>query len=197
MIRRVSDSTTDAGVFYEVVPAQEDGRAGRSAVPFNMIKVTFAEDVESLPELEKLSREELIDLLMKTQGARREYPASNPLGQDPIIVYYKKTSDKIDIEKNIEGRGARAAIQMSKLDHVPTNALWFGVDVPVDEARRVAEALLREGVELKYFGPFLREGAKANRIEIGTDTGLGGDAVMTVETLRQRASELALERERG
>ena len=86
---------------------------------------------------------------------------------------------------------------MSKLDHVPTNALWFGVDVPVDEARRVAEALLREGVELKYLGPFLREGAKANRIEIGTDTGLGGDAVMTVETLRQRASELALERERG
>ena len=56
----------------------------------------------------------------------------------------------------------------SRLSSEESNALWFGEDVSLVEAAEIARELVRNGVELQYFGWFEDPSKKANRIEIGT-----------------------------
>ena len=189
VIRRIENETTDAGVFYDVAPSDH----ATASPPSLFIASALAADKATL---ESLSREQLIKLL-QDQEATSQSQSIKSLSQNPIIVYYRKPSDRIDIEQTLRTQGHDLQVERSALGRYPTNALWFGVDVPIKEAQEVAEALVREGVELKYFGPFLREGAKANRIEIGTDTSIVDDAPISLEMIRAKAAAAAAARTRG
>lgn len=48
-----------------------------------------------------------------------------------------------------------------------TNALWFGTQVPLDDAKAAALALIRAGVDLKYIGRFANSQGKEQIIQIG------------------------------
>ncbi len=187
VIRRVEDDTTDAGAFYDVAPA-EDLQVNAATL---FIRSALADEKKSL---DGLSREDLIKLLQQQEDTKFR---GVQLTQEPIIVYYKKPSDKVDIEAALRKQGRAPQVETSALDRYPTNALWFGVDVPIEEAQNVAEILVRKGVALKYFGPFLREGAKANRIEIGTDPRIVNNDVMSLEMIREKAAEVASARRRS
>ena len=62
-----------------------------------------------------------------------------------------------------------------------TNAIWYGVDVRLDDVKLVALLLTSAGVQVRTIRPFAdATGPKRHAIEIGADRARGNDPVFTV-----------------
>ena len=72
---------------------------------------------------------------------------------------------------------------------LPTNAVWVGDSVSLDDAKFVALTLVRAGVDLKSIRRFVEGGgSKANLIEIGTDHNLLNRPSLSVSDIQNLSS---------
>jgi hypothetical protein len=96
--------------------------------------------------------------------------------QDIAVRYYPRDLERA-VNVNIVLPALRAAgftlierPAAPAMRNLPTNALWFGADVPIDDVKFVALQLTSAGVQLRAIRPFADPGGpKRKAIEIGAD----------------------------
>jgi hypothetical protein len=112
----------------------------------------------------------------QTSGATRAYA--------PIIEYFAKDAEADSVTKALRDSGMDV-LKLPGQRPGPTNSIWAGNSVTMDEVRPVALALLRAGVQLRSIRHFSDgSGTKAHLIEIGSDRQMETAPVLTVEHLQ-------------
>ena len=102
------------------------------------------------------------------------------------VYYYNKTIDEKKIVVGLEALGYqfRTASPNRYMAKKQTNALWFGSDVPLEDVKVVALALMRAGIQLKAIRPYRSSDSnptyKSNRIEIGASVDVENRPALTV-----------------
>ncbi|MEM7529121.1 MAG: hypothetical protein AAF416_15850 [Pseudomonadota bacterium] len=71
----------------------------------------------------------------------------------------------------------------SRSQDLPTNALWYGREVPRPVALKVAKALVEAGVELRYVGPYVFGDTRLNTIEVGYSRRESTKPVLSVQEI--------------
>ncbi|SDC68564.1 hypothetical protein [Williamwhitmania taraxaci] len=111
-----------------------------------------------------------------------------------IVTYYTKTIDEQRVVQELKNLGFKfqerpPSTRMSKKE---TNALWYGSQVPLDDAKMVALTLLRAGIHIKSIRPFrsnsLNPAFKKNIIEVGASTDLEQLPDLSVERVDKAES---------
>jgi hypothetical protein len=100
------------------------------------------------------------------------------------IEYYPKDidHDPIIVSSRLRGLGFVVVEKPAKVQEVPTNAIWFGIEVPIEDVKLVALTLIRAGVALKTIKPFIRseqEADWAKLIQIGADADYADSPALT------------------
>lgn len=91
------------------------------------------------------------------------------------IRYYQKSIDQQKVILALEEIGFKPLVlpATTSMSNTPTNSIWFGKNVPIEEVKLVAYYLIRGGIEIKSIRPFRDfDGPKMNSIEIGGDKGI-------------------------
>ena len=102
-----------------------------------------------------------------------------------IIKFYPKDIDSDKVKSSLAQIGLKVKKGIANLKEEPTNALWFGVDVPINEVKFVALTLLRAGINIKTIKPFKRIDSKRNIIEIGSDMNFTNSTTLDPNTVEQ------------
>jgi len=102
-----------------------------------------------------------------------------------IIKFYPKDIDSDKVKSSLAQIGIKVKKGIANLKEEPTNAIWFGVDVPIYEVKFVALTLLRAGINIKTIKPFRNRGSKRNIIEIGSDMNFTKKNTLDPNTVEQ------------
>jgi cell division protein FtsB len=74
-----------------------------------------------------------------------------------------------------------------KVDWLPTNSVWFGTNVKIEDVKLVAYTLISAGVQIKNIRPFISSrGRKASLIQIGAVDYVKTWPVLRVEEIREK-----------
>ncbi len=96
--------------------------------------------------------------------------SSSDSRRDITIQYFPKNVDKNIVENSLEELGFRLISGPAKVKNIPTNSLWFGANVKLEDIKLVAYTLMRAGVEIKVIRPFRNpKGRRSNLIQVGAD----------------------------
>ena len=103
----------------------------------------------------------------KLLARRQAFPATT---RSPIHVqYFPKDVDGDKVTSALRAAGYEVEIKRPVRDE-PTNSVWAGDDVSVEDAHLVAFALTRAGVQLQSVSRFANgSGPKARLIQVGAD----------------------------
>lgn len=107
--------------------------------------------------------------------------------KDIEVYYYNKTIDEKKIVVGLEALGYRfkTAPASRYMDKKQTNAIWFGSDVPLNDVKVVALALMRAGIQIKAIRPYKKSIAdpeyKSIRIEVGASIDIESQPTLTVD----------------
>ena len=114
----------------------------------------------------------------------RALSAAAPMVKSTLRVeYFIKQADGAVIAPILRRFGFRIDIKQP-INTIPTNHIWVGNNVTLDETKQLAFALIRAGVELRAVGRFQDgSGAKANLIQIGSDPAIQSQPVLTVDQI--------------
>jgi hypothetical protein len=80
--------------------------------------------------------------------------SSNKSRQSITIEYFPKNVDKNKVELALKELGFKLKRSRAEFPNYPTNAIWFGVNVEIEDVKIVAYTLIRAGVSLQFIGPF-------------------------------------------
>jgi hypothetical protein len=96
------------------------------------------------------------------------------------VEYFIKDVDRDIISSVLRKLGFQVQI-MPPVNEYPTNHIWVGNNVTLQETKRLAFTLIRAGVELRAIGRFHDGGgARANLIQVGADPAIRTQPVLTV-----------------
>jgi hypothetical protein len=113
--------------------------------------------------------------------------AAAPAPRSPVrIEVFSKDVDSAKVDQALRDLGYPVTRPSAIVKDLPTNALWFGSAVPVEDVQVVALALMRAGVTLRAIRPIQDElVAKKDEplIQVGADTGVVDRPPWTVERL--------------
>ncbi|OBP13773.1 hypothetical protein A5320_17830 [Rheinheimera sp. SA_1] len=105
------------------------------------------------------------------------------------VYYYNKTIDEKKIVVGLESLGYKfiAATPGKYMNKKQTNAIWFGSDVPLDDIKVVALALIRAGIQIKAVRPYRnskeKPDYKSNRIEVGASIDIERSNPLTIDEI--------------
>jgi hypothetical protein len=103
-----------------------------------------------------------------------------PVRPEIRVEYFIKDVDRTIISQELRKLGFHAELK-NPVNPFPTNAIWVGNNVTLDETRQLAYALIRAGVELRAIRRFQNGGgAQANLIQVGADPAIRSYPVLTV-----------------
>ena len=107
------------------------------------------------------------------------------------IEYFPKDIDHDPevVRKNLESLGFQVDLKSPNVQGMPTNAIWFGHDVPISVVKLVALTLVRAGVALQTIKPFVHsdnESEWARLIQIGSDGDYSESAVLTASFINSQ-----------
>ena len=126
---------------------------------------------------QSLRAEEERTLLASTASIRKREPIT--------IEYLPKDVDREIVEGALKELGFRLTTGVTQILHVPTNAIWFGASVPIEDVKLVAYTLIRAGVKIKVIRPFRNpRGARASIVQVGADELYVDAPALTVEEIR-------------
>jgi len=83
-----------------------------------------------------------------------------------IIEYFLKDVDQKKVLSAIQDLGFKVK-SIPPFGTTPTNAIWFGSHVDVEEVKLVAYALIHAGVNIREIKPFLKSEGREGVIQIG------------------------------
>ncbi len=132
--------------------------------------------------------------LLRVYGASRtrlwEQVVAVPVTLRPIIVpdltvlYYPKSADGSLVDKALQNLGYPYA-QRESINGLPTNIIWFGDAVQLPDVKKIATALIQNGVQIRAIRRFSDGGgAKAKIVEVGASPQHIAGRVLTVADLR-------------
>ncbi|MGB7947259.1 MAG: hypothetical protein WCH75_06225, partial [Candidatus Binatia bacterium] len=73
------------------------------------------------------------------------------------------------------------------VQQIPTNAIWFGSPVDIEDVKLVALTLIRAGVQIRAIRPiqdYLVNKKDLPLIQVGADSSVVNDPPLTVEQIR-------------
>lgn len=109
-------------------------------------------------------------------------------GQPLTIQYFPKDVDGNVVKAALTELNARVEIKVA-LRPEPTNAIWVGDEVTVDEAKAIALTLVRAGAGIKAVRRFrVAGGAKSRLVQIGADSRILRQPDLTVNDIASMAS---------
>lgn len=131
--------------------------------------------------------------LLQSARANREYQNVINKLDDATLVrrksirleYFPKDIDGKIVSNNIEKLGFSTIIRPAKIPDLPSNAIWFGNEVEIEDVKQLAYVLIQAGVEIKSVRLFRNpEGVKSKLIQIGADRTQIKDSPLTVEQIK-------------
>jgi hypothetical protein len=139
-------------------------------------------DINALPSVQQSSKAE--DELKKVGQSQSERQGL------VTIEYFPRDVDREKVEAALRNLGFIPRTGKPRSPEVPTNSLWFGSQVTLDDVRRVAYILIQAGVQLKAIRRFRAStpSQDALLIQVGGDPGVAGRPPITVEQIRNAAS---------
>jgi len=105
------------------------------------------------------------------------------------VQYFPKDVDREIVEGALREVGFRLISGRTQVADVPTNSIWFGVSVGIEDVKLVAYTLIRAGVKIKAIRPFRNPtGARASLIQVGADALLIDAPALTVAEIRSTSN---------
>jgi hypothetical protein len=113
------------------------------------------------------------------------------------VQYFDKGFDENVVEGILTTLGFRPQRYTPELEDIPINAIWVSEDVPIEDAKAIANTLVRAGVELKSVRSFPASSSsqRRNTIQIGSDAELARDQACQPLTYEQIQSIQAIDRD--
>lgn len=103
------------------------------------------------------------------------------------VQYFPKDVDGPVVEGALADLGFRVVRGRSLVEHAPTNAIWFGSKIRIEDVKLVALTLIRAGVEIKIIRPFRDQGRKRELIQVGADSVYLSAPVISVTDIAEAA----------
>lgn len=128
---------------------------------------------------------------IKADKARAALAAGTPVAARTgiTVVYFPKDVDATVVEGALRALGFTLRRGPTQVPDVPTNAVWFGEQVPLEAAKLAALTLMRAGVQIKAIRRFRDGGgAKARLIQIGADRAIVSWPVLTPDQVTNATS---------
>ena len=117
-------------------------------------------------------------------------PRSLARHEEPVTVQY--------FPKDVDGDAVRRALEeldfvfetgSSRLQDSPTNTIWFGSGVDLEDVKLVAFTLMRAGVDLRSIKPFREPGgSRARLVQVGFDGRSANLPPLSVAQVRDAAA---------
>lgn len=107
------------------------------------------------------------------------------------IEYFPKDVDHDPevVRRIFESLGFNVELKSPNVEGIPTNAVWFGHDVPISVVKLVALTLVRAGVALQTIKPFVHsdnESEWARLIQIGADGDFSESTILTASFINSQ-----------
>jgi len=103
------------------------------------------------------------------------------------VEYFPKNVDQNKVEAALIELGFQLRKATTIVPNLPSNAIWFGTPVDIEDVKLVALTLIRAGVEIKAIRPIqdhLTSKKDAPIIQVGADVSIVARPPMTVEAIR-------------
>ncbi len=146
--------------------------------------------VANILETSKGRPQEILKLTRQSSEAHAELtkiislPASQRQGV-VTVQYFPKDIDRDKVEAALTELGFRLEPGTTQVPDVPTNSIWFGPQVNIDDVKQVAYVLIRAGVQIKAIRSFRNPSRqKASLIQVGADRTVGHRPPLTVDEIR-------------
>lgn len=98
------------------------------------------------------------------------------------VQYFPKNVDRQIVEGALRELNFNYITGESALS-IPTNAIWFGNDVPIEDVKLVAYTLIRAGVEIRAIRPFYT-GNRNRLIQVGSGTAYQSRDPLSVDEIQ-------------
>lgn len=112
--------------------------------------------------------------------------------KDITVEYFPKQVDQeigLDINvvaEELRSLGFRVNVKNPEIAQVPTNAIWFGSSVGIEDVKLVAYTLIRAGVQIRIIRPFgTLSSSNSNLIQVGADVAYQNTPPLTVDEIRK------------
>jgi hypothetical protein len=115
---------------------------------------------------------------------------ANRKSSPPLITYYPKDVDGPRVVQALESGGFQVAQGIGNLNNstLPTNAVWGGAPVGIEQAKFVALTLVRAGVGIRYIGRIEGASSGKNVIQVGASAQHQSGPLLTVDQIKQLRS---------
>ncbi|MEM9906317.1 MAG: hypothetical protein AAF921_14965 [Cyanobacteria bacterium P01_D01_bin.44] len=102
------------------------------------------------------------------------------------VEYFTKDVDQGIVSSQLSELGFQTQAKDPIVPDRPTNAIWFGGGVSLEDVQLVALTLVRAGVQIESIRPFAEGDGRAELIQVGTDARLDDTCeAWTVESIQQ------------
>lgn len=148
---------------------------------------SFGWKSESIPPIQVVEQ----SLQAESQRTQLASATAAPKRAETTVQYFPKDVDRTVVEAALRELGFHLITGPTQVQDIPTNSIWFGAAVPLDDAKLVAYTLIRAGVQIKAIRLFRNPtGNRARLIQVGADTAYEGKPALTVAEIRD-ASEFS------
>jgi len=106
-----------------------------------------------------------------------------------VVEYFPKDVDNGVVEKALRSLDYQLILLPSLAVDVPSNSIWFGSKVSLEEVKLVAEILISSGVKIRAIRPFQKKVKFADLlIQVGADPEIENRPSLTLEEVRNKSS---------
>jgi hypothetical protein len=135
--------------------------------------------------------EKSIDRVVESYSAKQLKPSivlrgTNKQRSKTTLKYYPKNVDVDVVTRTLKGLGFN--LKTGKpTQQLPTNSIWFGAEVPLDEVKIVALTLIEAGVLIQAIRPFKPSSASRKKftIEVGSDPEYTSKPAITAKSISE------------
>jgi hypothetical protein len=120
-------------------------------------------------------RQQASDASAELQELREQLQGRKP----PDIIYFSKPDDAVKVVQSLESYGYDVSIKEPR-GSAPTNALWWGEGVEMQDFQFIAYTLISNGFTIRYIGKMSKDG----QIQIGGRPASSESPVWTVEMVK-------------
>ena len=169
--------------------AARDARVAAEQIGMLISKVSNIGDFLQNSGLSKQVQEQVKTSASAETSRAKLLPQLQTGASGITVQYFYKDEDREVVRKTLQLPGYHVIESPAKLSQ-PTDAIWAGEKVSIDDVRYVALTLLRAGIGIKAIRYF-RDASnprKQRLIQVGSDASLASRAPLTVEQVNEMTS---------
>jgi hypothetical protein len=108
--------------------------------------------------------------------------------ENVTVQYFPKDVDVAIVKQALRELGFMLKTGSTQFPKIPTNAIFFGDGVNLDDVKLVAYTLIRAGVEIKVIQPFHNSRGRSNLIQVGSLRDAVDERPLRIEEIRKADS---------